>query len=102
MTGNDQKFFLHAYGVAIDINLLQNPYIGFSDKNPGDAYILPKNVVYYVNRIFHAPGSAETVVDVFAANDFSEWVEIGVLRLIISVSKCRVLLQKNWLKIIRV
>ena len=73
MTGVNDKFSLHAYGAAIDINPLQNPYIGFSQKIIGDAVILPKNATQYVNRIFHVPGSSETVVDIFSHHGFGEW-----------------------------
>ncbi len=72
-TGKPNEFSLHAYGVAIDINPLQNPYIGFSKENIGEAFVLPKTATPYVNRIVHAPGSAESIVDIFAAHGFSEW-----------------------------
>lgn len=72
-TGKPNEFSLHAYGVAIDINPLQNPYIGFSKKNIGEAFVLPKTATLYVNRIIHAPGSSESVVDIFSAYGFSEW-----------------------------
>lgn len=73
VTGEMGVFSLHAYGVAIDINPLQNPYIGFSEDVPGNATILPKNATQYVNRIFHVPGSSESVVDVFAKYGFTGW-----------------------------
>ena len=73
VTGDASKFSLHAYGVAIDINPLQNPYIGFSEDAQGAAFILPKNATHYLNRIFHVPGSTETVINVFYNNGFTEW-----------------------------
>lgn len=73
VTGKTDVFSLHAYGVAIDINPLQNPYIGFSEDIQGNAHILPKNSTYYVNRIFHVPGSSESIVDVFAKYGYTEW-----------------------------
>ena len=72
-TNKPNEFSLHAYGVAIDINPLQNPYIGFSKTILGEAFILPKNATSYVNRMLHVPGSVEAVVDVFAHYGFSEW-----------------------------
>lgn len=68
----------HAYGVAIDINPLQNPYISFQ-KN-GFAEILPAaSSEFFVNRSNTRPnkklrtGMAETVVDIFARHGFMRW-----------------------------
>lgn len=73
VTGNKNQFSLHAYGVAIDLNPLQNPYIGFKENASGEAFVLPKNATQYVNRIFQVPGSSESVVAIFANHGFREW-----------------------------
>ena len=73
VTGKTNIFSLHAYGVAIDVNPKQNPYLGFDEKTLGSVTILPKNATNYVNRIFHVPGSAEDIVTVFSEHGFTEW-----------------------------
>lgn len=67
----------HAYGVAIDVNPLQNPYIGMDNGNP---VIKPlTSITKYVNRNElragrpMRPGLAETMVDIFYKNGFLIW-----------------------------
>lgn len=43
MLGNSDKLSKHAYGLAIDINPLMNPYVS-------GIYVLPKNATAYKNR----------------------------------------------------
>lgn len=69
---------LHAYGVAIDINPLQNPYISFDEQ--GHASILPPlSAKQALNRLNYRPkkefrnGMAEDVIDIFAENGFIGW-----------------------------
>ena len=69
---------LHAYGVAIDINPLQNPYISFNDQ--GHATISPPlaakqaiNRLNYRPKKEFRPGMAEDVIDIFAENGFIGW-----------------------------
>jgi hypothetical protein len=69
----------HAYGVAIDINPVQNPFLAFAD----DGTITvkpPQSASRYVNRTqFRArdqierDGMAEEVVDLFAYHGFMIW-----------------------------
>ncbi len=68
----------HAYGVAIDINPLQNPYISYPEE--GSANILPpSSSKFFVNRNNNRPnkkqrvGMAENVIDVFARHGFIIW-----------------------------
>jgi D-alanyl-D-alanine carboxypeptidase len=61
---------LHAYGLAIDINPLQNPYI---KKTNGVAAVSPKAGAPYVNRSVKHQGMTESVVDIFAENGFFIW-----------------------------
>jgi hypothetical protein len=61
---------MHAFGLAIDINPIQNPYI----KRQGKLRtISPKAGSKYTNRKNLRPGMAETIVDVFADNGFVVW-----------------------------
>jgi len=69
---------LHAYGVAIDVNPLQNPFVDISED--GKVQILPINSARYsLNRSEHRPnkakrpGMSESVVAVFAKYGFFVW-----------------------------
>ncbi len=62
-TGNPGSVSQHSYGWAIDINPLQNPYIG------PDGKVLRKVAKTYVDRSQHAPGmirEGDVVVRAFA------------------------------------
>jgi D-alanyl-D-alanine carboxypeptidase len=61
---------IHAYGLAIDINPVQNP---FCQKQNGALHVSPKNGENYLNRADARPGMAEAVVDLFAENGFPIW-----------------------------
>ena len=69
----------HAYGVAIDINPVQNPFLEFGDD--GKITVKPnESTLKYVNRSrFRArseiqrSGMAEEVVDIFAHHGFLIW-----------------------------
>ncbi|PHM39855.1 D-alanyl-D-alanine carboxypeptidase [Xenorhabdus mauleonii] len=68
----------HAYGAAIDINPLQNPFLGFNSN--GVPYVLPENSAeQYLNRIAKRPGKmarkgmSEEVIDIFLSNGFMRW-----------------------------
>lgn len=68
----------HAYGVAIDINPLQNPYFYLDEFSK--MFVLPKNAAkHYLNRGKYRPGKvtragmAEDVVTVFAKHGFIIW-----------------------------
>ncbi len=61
---------LHAYGVAIDLNPEQNPYITRSGRT---VRIDPLSGADYVSRKNLRPGMAEPVVDLFARHGFVEW-----------------------------
>ncbi|MFL5736022.1 MAG: M15 family metallopeptidase [Actinomycetota bacterium] len=49
-TGNPGSLSQHSYGWAIDINPMQNPYIGTDEK------VLRRAAKPYVDRSIHAPG----------------------------------------------
>lgn len=64
------KFSMHSYGVAIDINPVQNPYIKpLADK----VILLPFNGGKYLNRSNIRQGMVEPVVDVFKKNGMNVW-----------------------------
>jgi len=67
---------LHAYGLAIDINPIQNPYAKRSGRT---LTFSPPAGAAYANRLNERPGKAvrpgmaEAVIDVFAENGFLIW-----------------------------
>jgi hypothetical protein len=61
---------LHAYGVAIDLNPLQNPFITFTN---GKRNVDPPAATEYLRRKPLRPGMAEDVVALFSAHGFTEW-----------------------------
>jgi hypothetical protein len=61
---------MHAFGLAIDINPIQNPYIKRQAKV---LVISPKAGSKYTDRKNLRPGMAETIVDIFADNGFPVW-----------------------------
>jgi len=67
---------LHAYGLAIDVNPVQNPYVV---RTGAVLTLIPPAAADYVNRLDdrpwkkHRPGLVESVVDVFADNGFLIW-----------------------------
>jgi hypothetical protein len=67
---------LHAYGVAIDLNPVENPFVTRS----GATFTFdPPAGADYANRLVHRPGkpdrrgAAEEVVSIFAENGFTQW-----------------------------
>ncbi|MNR79332.1 hypothetical protein D3C72_100390 [compost metagenome] len=68
---------LHAYGVAIDLNPVQNPYLQF--EADGKVSYSPAAGSKYANRLPVRPGKAaragmaEEVVEVFAQHGFLGW-----------------------------
>jgi hypothetical protein len=71
-----ERLSLHAYGAAIDLNPVENPYLA----RTGTAItVTPARAVAYLNRNEDRPnkparaGLAESVVDVFADNGFLNW-----------------------------
>lgn len=62
---------LHAYGLAIDINPLQNPFV--QPAGQGRARISPPDARAYLNRLSDRPGMAESVTSLFAYYGFTIW-----------------------------
>jgi hypothetical protein len=61
---------LHAYGVAIDLNPIQNPYV---ERGARGIEVSPPGGSGYVSRQNRRPGMAEAVVDLFAHHGFAQW-----------------------------
>lgn len=75
---NGSKWSIHAYGAAIDINPVQNPFIDISED--GKALVRPLRSSHYsINRMEHRPGKppragmAEDIVLIFAEHGFFVW-----------------------------
>ena len=67
---------LHAYGLAIDVNPIQNPFV---TRNEAALLFDPPAGIDYANRLNdrpfkqRRPGMAEEAIDVFAKNGFLIW-----------------------------
>lgn len=61
----------HAYGMAIDINPYQNPYLVKRTSIQCDVY--PEGSFSYLNRIETRPGMVEEILDVMKETVFSVW-----------------------------
>lgn len=80
---NGTRMSIHAYGLAIDINPLQNPYLATEyESGKTSVEVLPAQGMEYINRRNIRPGMVEnilnntnksTVVDVFRKNGFTVW-----------------------------
>lgn len=64
---------LHSYGLAVDLNPVQNPFIVFDDAAPGKASIYPPSGWEYVNRHNKKPGMVEDLVQLFFEHGFIVW-----------------------------
>lgn len=72
---------LHSYGLAIDINPVQNPYISFLEnkdiQRSGNTQIIPLSGRDYMNRTNLRPGmiegAKENVVTIFKNHGFPVW-----------------------------
>jgi len=77
-TTGGTKWSLHAYGAAIDINPLENPYVSVNED--GSAQVKPPQAARYsLNRSQYRPnksarlGMAEEIVGTFAHHGFLIW-----------------------------
>ena len=62
---------IHSYGLAIDINPVQNPFIEIDDET-GDVAIFPKEGAKYLNRSNIRAGMVEPIIEIFTRYGF-EW-----------------------------
>lgn len=71
INGTD-KLSMHSYGLAIDINPVQNPFI-MIDKTSNNIKVLPEQSVDFLNRNNKREGMVEPIVEIFRKYGFSEW-----------------------------
>lgn len=71
IAGTD-RWSSHAYGAAIDINPVQNPYLKI-DSDTATIRVQPNNGIAYVNRNTSYAGMVEEIVSLMAAFGFTEW-----------------------------
>jgi|HubBroStandDraft_6_1064221.scaffolds.fasta_scaffold80343_2 hypothetical protein len=64
------RISIHAFGLAIDINPIQNPYVRRTDRVLSFS---PKAGIAYVDRTNLRPGMAEAIIDVFSDHGFNIW-----------------------------
>ena len=69
---NTNRWSSHAYGVAIDVNPAQNPYM-LLDHESANIKVFPPQAIDYVNRGVQKPGMVEEIVSIFAEHGFTEW-----------------------------
>jgi hypothetical protein len=73
ITGSSSLPSIHAYGLAIDINPLQNPSVMKTGRGLKEAIVSPKGGVKYLNRTEIRPGMVEPIVEIFKKNGFRVW-----------------------------
>jgi len=68
---------IHSYGLAIDVNTVQNPFMGNSylNKEKGCSMIevWPTKGIEYINRFHQRKGMVEPIVDIFHKYGFRDW-----------------------------
>ncbi|RYE06262.1 MAG: M15 family peptidase [Rickettsiaceae bacterium] len=69
---NSSELSMHSYGLAIDINPLQNPYIVIDPINHSIS-VHPKQGVSFLNRHNQRPGMVEPIVHIFKKYGFDVW-----------------------------
>jgi hypothetical protein len=78
MTGSTSGHSIHAYGLAFDINPVQNPYVGI-DPDTGVATYAPCESIKFANRLQSRPGKearlgmAEEIIDICKMHGFHYW-----------------------------
>ncbi|MGD0466086.1 MAG: M15 family metallopeptidase [Gammaproteobacteria bacterium] len=73
ITGMNNIPSIHSYGLAIDINPIQNPYLGFNGQEENFIKILPNSGKEYANRNNLRPGMVESIIEIFKKNGFTDW-----------------------------
>ena len=71
IAGSD-KISIHGYGLAIDINPVQNPAIVMGEKSMAVS-IHPKKGIDFLNRTNDRSGMVESVVEIFKTHGFTVW-----------------------------
>lgn len=71
ITGSD-IISIHSYGLAIDINPVQNPYLVIDKKNCS-IEVFPKEGINFLNRHNQRPGMVEPIINIFKKYGFDVW-----------------------------
>jgi hypothetical protein len=69
---NTDRWSSHAYGAAIDINPVQNPYVLINDE-AHTAKIYPNGGTKYLNRGIQEAGMVEAIAPIFKKHGFKDW-----------------------------
>lgn len=69
---NTDRWSSHAYGAAIDINPVQNPYVLINDEE-NTAKIYPNGGSKFLNRGLQEAGMVEPIVSIFKKHGFTDW-----------------------------
>ncbi len=72
LVARTNRWSSHAYGCAIDINPVQNPYL-LLDEELRLKEVIPKAGSEFLDRSNHRKGMVEEIVYIFAKHGFSEW-----------------------------
>lgn len=72
MIGNAERISMHSYGLAIDVNPKQNPFVVINEEE-GTAKIYPKAGFPFLNRKEKRRGMVEEIVPIFAQHGFVIW-----------------------------
>ncbi len=76
IAGSD-SLSLHAYGLAIDLNPVENPYIGNAyineEKDCGLLEVWPTKGIDYINRKIPSPGMVEPLVGLLHSYGLRDW-----------------------------
>jgi hypothetical protein len=74
ITGSSSIISIHSYGLAIDINPIQNPYVDVEGNHEQQGLVvLPKEGRKYLNRTKIRAGMAEQVEHIFKKHGFTIW-----------------------------
>ncbi len=70
-----ERYSIHAYGVAIDINPLENPMISYisSEIDYANIAVYPEGGKNYLNRANYCAVMVEPIVEIFYRNGFDIW-----------------------------
>lgn len=72
--GSSGLISIHSYGLAIDVNPVQNPFIVFDEtQDPVAMKLYPTKGWSYINRINQKPGMVEPIVALFKQHGFTVW-----------------------------
>ncbi len=72
LVARTNRWSSHAYGAAIDINPIQNPYLLLNEQMELQE-VIPLEGEGYINRTTLRKGMVEEIVPIFANYGFSEW-----------------------------